>query len=283
MKSLYKYVIFSVLAISVHPVYAAISPPEKPLEVGVVPYLSARVLVSSYEPLRLYLEQSLHRPVILYTATGFKQFLLNSQRGDYDLIISSSHFARLLQKENKFTPLVRYSKGGHGLILTTLGSKIHTIQDLAGKTIAVPDKLSLASISCLNYLSKKGLNTSNLHFLLVPSFASAILSVQKGEADAAISASGALAQMPIEIRESVRKVVDTGEFISLVFLSHPRLDKQFSSQLTRTLLQFGNQSDVGKQFFSKNGFGTVIPVTEKEMSLQDAYLPETKKLLREAH
>ena len=72
MKSLYNYVIFSVLAISVHPVYAAISPPEKPLEVGVVPYLSTRVLVSSYEPLRLYLEQSLHRPVILYTATGFK-------------------------------------------------------------------------------------------------------------------------------------------------------------------------------------------------------------------
>lgn len=282
MRRAFKFGIFGILAIFAWPVFADGDSPDKPLEVGVVPYISARVLVASYEPMRLYLEQVLGKPVKIFTATGFKQFFLNARRGDYDLVITSAHFARILQREYKFAPLLRYSAGGRGLVMTALSSPLKSPQDLRGQVIAVPDKTSLAAIVCMSYLRENGLQSgTDFRLLEVPSFASAILSVQKGDAIAAVSTPGALAQMPQELRESMRPIVDAGEFISLVFLSHPRLGKKYTDLLNKQLLKFGRESNEGKQFLSSTGFGTIIPVSAKDMNSLDRYVAETKRLLDE--
>jgi phosphonate transport system substrate-binding protein len=252
------------------------------LDIGVVPYTSARALVASYEPIRLYLEQALGRPVKIYTAPGFKPFFLNAEKGYYDLVISPAHFARLLQKEHKFTPLLRYSAGGRGLIMTALNSPVKTPQDLRGKVIALPDQLSLASIICMSNLLDNGLQPGvDFQLLDVPSFASAILAVQKGDAVAAVSAPGALAQMPPELRDSVRPVLDTGEYINLIYLVHPRLGNDTAEQIKKALYKFGNGTSEGKQFFSGTGFGHFVPATAKEMNSLDRYVAETKRLLIE--
>lgn len=268
------------LAMSAWSVFADDNPPDKPLEIGVVPYVSTRVLVSSYEPMRLYLEKALGKPVKIYTAAGFKQFFLNAKRGDYDLVITAAHFARILQKEHKFTPLVRYSTGGRGMVMTTLNSPLKTMQDLRGQVVAVPDQLSLTAIVCMTYLRENGLQPGiDFQLLEVPSFASAILSVQKGDAMAAISARGPLAQMPKELRESVRPIVETGEFFPLVFISHQRLGKKTTNLLKNSLLRFSSESTEGKKFLTNTGFGTIVPVSAKDMNSLDRYLLETKRLL----
>lgn len=280
MKKIFRFVLMATLVIQIFPVFAEDNSSVKPLEVGVVPYISARVLVSSYEPMRLYLEHVLGRPVKIYTATGFKQFFLNAQRGDYDLIISAAHFARILQKEHQFTPLVRYSAGGRALVMTALNSPLNTLQDLQGRVIAVPDKLSLATIVCLAYLRENGLQPDiDFQLLEVPSFASAILAVQKGDAMAAITAQGVLTQMPQVLRESVRTIVVTGEFVPLIFLSNPRIGKKYADLLNKVLLKFGNETNEGKQFLTSTGFGTIIPATSKDMNSLDRYVAETKRLL----
>lgn len=275
--------LLAMLAMPAWPAFADDNSPAKPFEVGVVPYLSARVLVAGYEPLRLYLERVLGKPVKIYTSTGFKQFFMDSKRGDFDLVISAAHFARILQKEYKFTPLLRYSAGGHGLVMTALNSPIKTLQDLRGQVIAVPDQLSLATIVCMDYLHENGLQSgTDFRLLEVPSFVSAILSVQKGDAMAAISSPSPLAQMHPELRESVRPVLVTNEYISLVFLAHPRLAKTTADLLKNELPKFGSESHEGKQFLSSTGFGAIVPVTEKEMRSLDRYVAETKRLLDDA-
>jgi len=280
MHKLFEYILWSLITLSACPAFAASSATVKPLEIGVVPYLSARALVTSYEPMRVYLEQALGTPVKIYTAPGFKPFFLNAENGDYDLIISPAHFARLLQKEQKFKPLVRYTAGGRGLVMTALNSPLKTQQDLRGQVIAVPDQLSLATIICMSRLHDIGLKPGiDFNILEVPSFASAILSVQKGDATAAVSAPGALAQMPAEIRNSVRSIVDTGEYINLIYLAHPRLGKKLTDSLNRALLKFGNGTSEGKQFFISTGFGGFIPTTAKDMNTLDRYVADTKRLL----
>lgn len=283
MHRLFKCGLLAILAMSAWSAFAVDNPPDKPLEIGVVPYISTRVLVSSYEPMRLYLEQALGKSVKIYTAAGFKQFFLNSKRGDYDLVITAAHFARILQKEHKFTPLVRYSTGARGLVMTTLNSPLKTMQDLRGQVIAVPDQLSLAAIVCMTHLRENGMQPGiDFQLLEVPSFASAILSVQKGDAMAAISSQGPLAQMPRELRESVRPIVDTGEYISLIFLAHQRLGKKTTKLLNDTLLRFSSESNEGKKFLTGTGFGTLIPVSAKDMGSLDRYVAETKRLLANA-
>jgi ABC-type phosphate/phosphonate transport system substrate-binding protein len=136
----------------------------------------------------------------------------------------------------------------------------------------------------MTHLNEAGLKPGrDFRLLEVPSFASAILSLQKGDADAAVSAPGALVQMTNEMRDSVRPVVDTGEYVNLIILSHPRLEKKLSGLLGNALLKFGNTTGEGKQFLASTGFGSIIPVTPKDMNNLDRYTPETKRLLDLTH
>ncbi len=262
------------------PVLAADDNPRS-LQIGVVPYLSARILVKSYEPMRQYLEHVLGIPVKIYTANGFGQFLQNAQHGDFDLVITPAHFARLLQQDNKFNPLVRYAKGGRGLVMVARNGEISTLEDLKGKTVAVPFRLSLAAIICVTALQEHGLNDgSNISISEYPSFESALLAVKSGEAAAAVSAPGALQQVSPELRDSVTPVLDTGDYVNLIFMAHPRLHGKMMAVMHNALLKFG-KSEEGEKFFTSTGFGEFLPVTVKDMSGLDKYVPITRHLLAE--
>ena len=279
----FKSILFAMLAMLAWPVFAQDHPSVKPLKVGVVPYISARALIANFEPLRLYLEHALGKPVTIYTAPGFKPFFLHASQGEYDLVISAAHFARILQKEHKFTPLVKFSPGSRALIMTAVNSPLKIPQDLRGQVIAVPDQLALASIVIMTWLRENGLHPGVDYKLLeVPSFASAILSVQKGDAMAAITASPILTLIPNELRESVRTLADAGEFNSFIFLAHPSMETASANLLKDKLLKFGSESNEGKQFFSNTGFGTTAPVSSKDMSKLDRYTAETKRIMKEA-
>lgn len=283
MKRLCKCVFIALLSILVNSSFAQDNASVKPLQVGVVPYTSARAVVANFEPMRLYLEQALGKPVHIYTSTGFRQFFRNAERGEYDLVISAAHFARILQKEHKFKPLVKFSPGVHSLLMTKLDSPLKTPGELKGQVIAVPDQLALASIVSMAWLRENGLQPDADYKLLeVPSFPSALLAVQKGEAIAAISASPVLAQIPKELRESLKTLADAGEYLQFIFLAHPRLGATASDRISKELLKFSNESSEGKQFFNSTGFGAISPLSPKELSSLDRYVAETKRLLEEA-
>ena len=274
--------VITMLAMTASLVYAESITSNKPFEIGVVPYLSARSLVANYEPMRVFLEKALGKPVKIYTASGFKQFFLNAKHGDYDLVITASHFARILQKDYQYTPLVRFASVGQASIVTAQNSPVKTVQDLRQQIIAMPDQLSLATIVVLSYLRENGLKpVTDYQLLEVPSFASAILSVQKGEAMAAVTAPGILAQMPKELKESVRTVANTGEFLRNIFLTHPRIKNKYADQIKHALLKFGNETNEGKQFLISTNSGAIVPVSTKDMNSLDRYISETKRLLNE--
>lgn len=257
-------------------------PSIKPLEIGVAPYSSARVLVASYESMRIFLEKELHVPVKIYTSAGFKQFFKGAQRGDFDMVISAAHFSRILQKEYQFTPLVRYATVAPGMLMISTNSKIKSVQELRGQVIAVPDQLSMASIFGISYLREQGLQSGvDFQILVVPTFDSAIMAIQKGDAIAAFSARAPLTHMSKELRESVTQIANIGKYFSLVFLAHPRVDKKDTQRLTQALLKFGKESIEGKQFLSSTGFVAIIPATSKDMNTLDRFVEETKRLLVE--
>lgn len=282
MTKLIKFAVATMLAIASSPLFAAGNDKLKPLEIGIVPYMSARVLVTSYEPLRQYLEQVLGKPVRIYTAAGFKQFFVNAQNGDYDLVLSAAHFSRILQLDHAYTPLARFASVNRASIVTSLNGSATSLQDLRGQVIAVPDQLSLSTIVVLSYLREIGLHPgTDVRVLEVPSFASAILSVQKGDALAAVSSPGILAQMPKDLSTSVRNITDTGEFLRIIFLSHPRMEKNDALMIKNALIKFGNESSDQKQFLINTQAGAIIPITINDMKSLDRYVAETKRLLNE--
>lgn len=281
MLRLFTLVLTVLMSASTVTTFAKDKPPVKPLEVGIIPYLSPRVLITSYEPMRLYLENALNRPVKIYTATGFKQFLLNAQHGDYDLVLAAAHFARLLELDQKYIPVARFAAINRTLIVTDKNSPIKTTQDLKDKIIAVPDLLSLATIVAFNHLRDAGLKSgTDFKVQEVPSFISAILSIQKGEAAAAVSASGIIAQMPGELGNSVKTVIDAGDTLRMVILTNPRLGKKSSYMIKNVLLKIDKDSKLGEQLINNTHAGGIISVTADDMKSLDRYIPETRRQLQ---
>lgn len=279
MNTISKWLVMIFLALPIGFAWGEDISPEKPLVVGVVPYNSTRMLLRAYQPMREYLERALGRHVTFYSASGFKAFQQNTEQGDFDLVITPAHFARILEKEKGYIPLVRYSGGARGLVMVKHGSDLKNIQDLRGKAVAVPDRLSLASILCIEYLRSKGLRADmDFRVLEVPSFNSAVLAVQHDEADAAVSAPGALAQMTEGLRDSMRVLADTGEYINLVFMAQPRLGQGYAERLKTELLRFGTGAE-GKNFLARTGFGSIVAFMPGDLRPLDPYVAETKKLL----
>lgn len=264
---------------------AILTPPGKavadpPLQLGILPYLPARSLIAEHQPLRAFLQQSLGREVELYTAPDFQTFFESTRQGKYDVVITAAHFARVAQIDQGYVPMVRYSGGARGLVVVARNSPIRRLEQLRGKIIAGPDRLALVSLVVDRWLREHGLQEKRDYTLLPSvSFNTAILTVQHGEAAAAISAPAALRQMPAELRDSVRILGDTGDYTNLIYLANPRLDKREIAQLGELILRFATDTQSGRAFLRSTGFGSIIPATAADMNRLDTYVPETRRLV----
>lgn len=250
------------------------------LTVGVAPYLSTRALLSVYRPLQTHLEGRLGGRVEVFTAADFRAFFESALAGGYDLAIMPAHLARLAERGHGFVPLVRYSSGGRGLLVTRRGTGITTPGDLRGKVVAAPDRLALGTIVVFDWLRARGLQPEQDFIVFqTPSFNSAMHALGNGEAVAAVSAPAALSQMEPSLRDSVQVVVDTGEFLNLVYLAHPRLAPETRARLKAALLAFAHDTAAGKRFFAETGFGDFVEAHPDDLRPVDAYLAETQRLL----
>jgi len=256
---------------------------ESSLEVGVFPYLSTQAILTTYQPVRLHLETALKRPVQLSTAHDFSAFVARTQRGDYDLVITAPHFARLAQREAGYVPLAQYTRELRGVVLVAANSPIKSITELRGQSIAVPSRLAIMSMMGLRLLATGGLRPGRDFTLQVASsHTSAVLSVKNGENAAALTEASALRQMPAELVRSVRVLATTGQVQSVVFLAHARLARRERERLKTELLRFAQDTGAGRAFLKSTGFGGLRAVTEKDLHALDSYMDELKEQLRVA-
>jgi phosphonate transport system substrate-binding protein len=254
------------------------------LTVGVAPYLSTRTLLTVYKPIQAHLQGRFGTQVEVFTATDFRVFYQHAVEGEYDLAIMPAHFARLAQREHGFVPLVRYTSGGRGLLVTKRGTGIAKADDLRGKVVAAPDRLALGAIVVFDWMRVHGLRPEHDFVVFqTPSFNSAMHALENGEAVAAVTAPAALAQMAPALHNDIRLIVDTGEFPNLVFLAHPRLAPRARAQLKAALLGFARETSAGKRFFAETGFGDFVEVAPEDLRSLDLYLAETKRLLSLPH
>lgn len=250
-----------------------------PLTVGVVPFNNARLLHELHRPLIEHLRRDFGPDVEMVTATGFRAFYEATVQGGYDVAVMPAHLARLAQVDHHFVPLVRYSVDVPGLVVVAANGGIGSLAQLAGKTVAVPDRLALAPITVLTGLEKQGL-VAGRDFKLVElsSFNSAVLAIERGEVQAAVTALAPFHQMPPEQRRNLRIVAEMASFPSLIYIVHPRMSASRREKLARSLHRFGKEP-AGRAFFAATGFGDFVPVTPAEMRRLDPYVRETRRLL----
>lgn len=259
---------------------AAMAAGPSPFKVGLLPTLSARALLTNYQPLRTYLERELGRPVEMSTTVDFPSFYRSTMAGDYDLVVTAPHLARLAQVNGKFRPLATYAATNRAVFIVAKAKPVKTMSDLRGQTLAVFDRTALTVLQGLRWLEDQGLRPDrDFRLLETPSHNSVAYSVVNGESLMGITAPAGIKQWPDESRDNLAIHVELPPLMALVWVAHPRVNAKMATRLQQAMLNFPNTPE-GRRFLDMTGYKGLQPVEDKAMRDLDGYAREAAKLMQ---
>ena len=248
------------------------------LRLGIMPFNSTLALFKTHQPLRLYLQNKLGRPVEMYTAPDYAGFLRDSQSGQFDLLITGPHFG-VMALENGYQPLFHYKAVLQPVIVVKTDSVIKGINDLKGKRVGLSSKLSISSIGGIKWLQEHGLRVGREYLLVEQStHGAAVAAVAVGTLDAALTTHTPLKQIPDDVRKKVRILPTDIRTPHLMTLAHERLGTAEISRLKLLLIEF-QQSPEGKAFFAETGYQGYTPITSQDIKTMRPFIELTNKLL----
>lgn len=249
-----------------------------PLRIAVVPYLTTSVLLKLFEPIRQQLELDLKRPVELYTAPDIRTHVKRILKPDFDAVLTAAHMGRMAQLDAGYVPVAGFESPLRGIVSVHKNSPINTLKDIKGRTLSINDRLVLVSIVTLDDFETAGVNLGDIKISSAVTQNSSLLSVVKGDVDAAVTAIFTLNQIPEAQRQDIRTIHTTEKLPNVMFLANRRLSDGVASAMSKSLIGFG-KSAAGERFFSTSGFNGIVPLTESYMKTIDRYVPETRRIL----
>ncbi|MDP3687102.1 MAG: phosphate/phosphite/phosphonate ABC transporter substrate-binding protein [Sulfurimicrobium sp.] len=249
------------------------------LRVGLFPNLSTRLLLETYQPMRDFLEHRLGRPVTLFTAPDFNSFVSRTQSGEYDLIVTAPHFARLAQTESGYQPLFSYRNNITAAIVVAKNSRFTDLNTLRGQKIAAPDRIAVVTMLGLKMLRNKGMEANkNYHFHWAGTHGNVALAVLNGEAAAGIIGMLPLKQLPENVSQQLHVLSISPAIDSQMILAHQRVEPGSLRQIREALVQF-EKSPAGQEFFRTTSLVGLKPLSIDDLKQLDPYAREVRRML----
>ena len=251
------------------------------LRIGLLPVLSPRVLLTNYQPLRAYLERELRQPVEMVTAIDFRTFYLSTIAGEYDLVVTAPHFARLAQLDAKYIPVATYRSVNRAILITAKDRPLRSLQELRGHSLAIPDRHAMVVTQALYWLREQGMHAGSDYTVVeTPSLNSAAYSVQSHQSVLAVMAPTGMKQMPDSIKDSIQVFADLPALpSSLIWMANSRIAAEVP-QIKLALLKLTTSIPEGAQFFQATGYIGLRDISAEEMEELDPYVAEARGVLK---
>ena len=264
----------------------AVAPPRlwaqsaAPLEIGVVPNISARVLLAQYQPMREYLARALKRAVQVSTASNWTTFHQRTLGLEYDVVVTAANLARVAQLDRGYVPLLSYAPDIKGLVVVAKKRPLESAAELRGQTLALSNPYSLVALRGMQWLAESGLRLDqDFKTINTPTDDSVGNVVVRGEAIAAMLSGGEYLAIPEALRSQLQILTTFAEVASFMVLASPRLAATEARAIKEHLLRFAASADEGKQFFASSAFTGIREPTAGVMESMDVYVEATRKLL----
>mgnify|MGYP003382643622 CR=1 FL=1 len=255
-----------------------------PLEMGLLPNISARSLLSQYQPLRDYLVRVLQRPVHLSTASDWSVFHQRIASTTYDLVVNAPHMARLAQLDLGWQPVVQLLPDVKCLLVFAAARPIATVAELRGKTVVLSNPQSLVAMHGMGWLASMGLRGGqDFDLMRTPTEDSAGNVLLRGDATAALISAGELKAMPEAVRDQLRTLSAYAEVPGFMILASPRIDAAMLRQIRQHLLAFVDAGPGEAQaFMHATGFTGIREITPGVLQSMDAHVQATREKLVKA-
>ncbi|WP_224982474.1 phosphate/phosphite/phosphonate ABC transporter substrate-binding protein [Geomonas agri] len=257
------------LLFSVPPCYAA------PLSIGVAPHTSARIILQMYQPLRQYLEKTLGREVDVVTAPDFNDFVRRGLTGTYDIAITTSHQARLLQTDAGYIPLLTYQADFRSVALVAKSGPTKSAGDLKGKEVLGLSATSQVTLWGQRWLDENGIDARMKYVSASDSVAQLVAA---GEAAAGFTSLANYQKLPDPLRAQLMVLAQSPVMPGRVYLLSPRLAGQ-RRQIEAALWSFAATPEARK-YFDENKLQGYRKLKAKELASMDAYAAEVRKVIK---
>jgi phosphonate transport system substrate-binding protein len=238
---------------------------------GISPFNSAGALLRIHQPLRDFLGKSLKRNVVMFSARDHESFFFNALDDQYDLVIAPIHFVPRIV-DHGYVPLVRYRNPLDLMMVVRKSAGIASAEDLRGRRVGLPDRLSLYNIVGMQWLRSLPLKVGvDYELTEYPSHLAEIIAVDADKLDVALTASPTWMQLDPGIRERLT-LIDIGyqKMPSMTLLARRKLGKAMIARLYDALEDFA-RSPEGKKFFAATGYGGFVKATNRDVKKAHQY------------
>jgi phosphonate transport system substrate-binding protein len=209
------------------------------LDIGLVPYLSARAMVGLFEPLRLHLATRLRRTVRLYTAADFRALADHARDGAYPLALLPAHLTRIAVEDWRHVLVARSDLVSEVQLIARRGAEPALPDGLRGQRIAVIDPLSLTVLALHHWLARQGLAAGrDLELVHLRTVGSAAIAVRRGDAVALAGAIGQLRDFGIEPDSDLVTIAAIETIPTPAFVAHPSVPPLEVAAWRQALLAF---------------------------------------------
>ncbi len=245
--------------------------------IGVPPIHSMRTLAARYEPLRAYLESQTGEPVYVESALNFSEYHARTLRGEFDLVVTPAHFARIAQKDRNFVPIIQFQPDHDALLIYGSDQPHFTPGLMKNQQLAVIDHMAVTVLAGLHYLGEQGLESGRDYRVVeYRNHASVGQAITSGIAMAGVSTTHGMKQIPERIRSKLKIYAHIADIPAFVMLAKPGTSKRDADAMQRKILAFVSSSQ-GKAFLKSIAYSAFVPASEQSLHRVDAYLEETRK------
>ena len=238
---------------------------------SVVPQFERRMLFNIWQPIVDELEKRTGHRFRLVTSLSVSDYESDLAKGLYDFAYLNPYMMPLLESQPGYLPLVRDSRALHGILIVRKDSPVQRVEELEGKSLAVPSMTALgASLLLRAELDRKfGVKTRPV---IAKTHSSVFVHVINGFTDAGGSVQKALSEQPAKIRDSLRVLHRTQDLPSHPVAVHKRVPPEVRESVRRALIDLG-KTEAGRLLLDK------VPMSEPvAASNEDYHVLRTLKL-----
>ena len=252
-----------------------------PLELWLVPNISARILLNQYQPMREHLARVLQRPVHLSTAFDWAVFHGRVAANEYDLVVTAPHMARLAQLDHGWMPLLQLLPDIKAMLVFASARPMAAIADLRGKTLVLSNPVSLVALRGLRWLAENGLQRDkDFTTMTIPTDDSVGNVLGRGDALAALVSAGEFRAIAEGLRNQLQVFTVFAEVPGFVIAAGRRLGADQAQLIKSRLLEFVSPgSGEGAAFLAATGSSGLREISPDVMASMDVYVNFTRDTL----
>jgi len=215
---------------------AAAAPPAGPVySFSVAPQFERRQLFSIWQPIVDELQRRTGLHFDLVTSLSVGDYDKDVKAGTYDFVYVNPYMVPRIEKQPGYQPLIRDSAPLHGILVVRKDSPLQRVEDLHGKTLAVPSIAALGTSLLLRAELDRGFGVKPRP-LVAKSHSSVFFHVINGLADAGGSVQKALSEQNPKVQDSLRVLYQTRGVPSHPIAAHPRVPPKVREQVQQAFI-----------------------------------------------